>query len=330
MQRRSRLLHVCLSEQAGRTPLAAALHSHDESITFADLDAASSRVAGALVARSIAAGAMVGLHVERSIPYFVALLGILKAGAAVVPLPPSYPEQRLRDILDFAGLDAVVDSVRTPLPRGAADRVLRIEDLEQEMAAAVPVAAPDPARPAFVLCSSGSTGQPKMIVRSHESFFHRLQWTWRNHPYEPGEACCQKSHMTTTHAIYELFEPLLAGVPVHVIPDETVRHLEQFWDSIRAAGVSRLLLVPSFLQASLDMPGFAPPPIRVLVLMGEYVPARLAGRVISAFDAGANLYSIYGSTEASSTLVCDLRQAYREGEELPLGKPIDDAIRALV
>ena len=70
-----------------------------------------------------------------------------------------------------------------------------------------------PDQPAFVLCSSGSTGTPKMIVRSHRSFFHRLNWTWDNHPYASGEGCCQKSYMTTTHAIYELFEPLLRGVP---------------------------------------------------------------------------------------------------------------------
>jgi hypothetical protein len=173
-----------------------------------------------------------------------------------------------------------------------------------------------------VLCSSGSTGQPKMISRSHCSFFHRLEWTWSTLPYADDEVCVQKSHMTTTHAIYELFEPLLRGVPVHVVADETVRDLERFWDFLRGERVTRLLIVPSLLQASLDMPGFTAPALRVVTLMGEYVQSRLAGRALAAFPASTRIFSIYGSTEASSTLVCDLRQSWREGAELPLGKPI--------
>lgn len=324
------LLHARFIEQARRTPGSIALQADGRSIRFGELDAASARVAAALRARGVRDGALVGLHAERTIPYFVALLGILRSNGAVVPLPPSYPEMRLREILSFARLDAIVDAAAEPLATGAADRVLRFEELEAGNPQPANTPGGDPDQAAFVLCSSGSTGKPKMIVRSHRSFFHRLEWTWRNHPYEPGEICCQKSHMTTTHATYELFEPLLRGVPVHVIPDETVRHLETFWDTIRAAGVTRLLIVPSLLQASLDMPGFVPPPLRVLVLMGEYVSPRLAGRTIAAFSASAGLYSIYGSTEASSTLVCDLRESYREGEDLPLGRPIDGDTRALV
>ncbi|HEY6948617.1 MAG TPA: AMP-binding protein, partial [Gemmatimonadales bacterium] len=154
--------------------------------------------------------------------------------------------------------------------------------------------------------------------------------TWDHHPYAPGEVCCQKSFMTTTHAIYELFEPLLAGAPVVIIPDQEVRDLERFWETIRTRGISRLLIVPSLLQASLDMPGFAAPPVRVLVLMGEYVHPRLAGRALESFPEPARVFSIYGSTEASSTLVCDLRESYRAGEELPLGRPISPDVRASV
>jgi len=136
--------------------------------------------------------------------------------------------------------------------------------------------------------------------------------------------------MTTTHAVYELFEPLLRGVPVCVVSDQEVRTLEPFWETIRTNSISRLLIVPSVLQASLDLPGFAAPPIRVLVLMGEHVSPRLAERTIAAFPRETRIFSIYGSTEASSTLVCDLRESFRPGEELPLGKPISPDVRALV
>jgi hypothetical protein len=78
------------------------------------------------------------------------------------------------------------------------------------------------------------------------------------------------------------------------------------------------------------MKGFDPPPLRVLVIMGEYVHPRLAANTIERFPPGTSIYSIYGSTEASSTLVCDLRALYRDGQELPLGEPISEDTRALV
>jgi non-ribosomal peptide synthetase component F len=258
------------------------------------------------------------------------VLAILKANGAVVPLPPSYPSPRIAEILLHARLDGIVEEGDSALDPSLPGRRLSVEELLEAPGAGPVPEGGDPDQAAFVLSSSGSTGRPKMIVRSHRSFFHRLRWTWSQHPYQPGERCCQKSHMTTTHAIYELFEPLLKGVPVVMIPDDEVRDLEGFWDTIRARGISRLLIVPSQLQASLALPGFVPPPLRVVVLMGEYVSPALAGQALAAFPADIRIYSIYGSTEASSTLVCDLRESYRPEAELPLGHPIDPAVKALV
>ena len=324
------LLHAQFEEQARRTPDRVALYHGDRSITFADLKARSDRIAASLRSRGIRDGCFVGLHMERSIEYVVALLGVLKSNNAVVPLPPSYPEGRLRDILSFAALDAVCDADETPLrpPLGAG--VIHFSDLSGDAGEAESAPPGSGDQPAFVLCSSGSTGTPKMIVRSHRSFFHRLDWTWDNHPYASGEVCCQKAYMTTTHAIYELFEPMLRGTPVVIIPDQEVRNLELFWETITRGGISRLLIVPSALQASLDMPGFVAPPIKVLVLMGEYVHPGLAERAVRAFPEPKQLFSIYGSTEASSTLVCDLKASLRPGEELPLGTPISSDVRTYV
>jgi acyl-CoA synthetase (AMP-forming)/AMP-acid ligase II/acyl carrier protein len=324
------LLHAQFEEQAKRTPDRVALYHGDRSITFADLKARSDRIAAALRSRGIRDGRFVGLHMERSIDYVTSVLGVLKANNAVVPLPPSYPEGRLRDILSFAALDAVSDDDATPLSPLLGGSVVDFSDLSSGAGAEESAPPGSCDQPAFVLCSLGSTGTPKMIVRSHRSFFHRLNWTWGKHPYASGEVCCQKAYMTTTHAIYELFEPLLRGTPVVIIPDQEVRNLELFWETITRRRISRLLIVPSVLQASLDMPGFVAPPITVLVLMGEYVHPGLAGRAVRAFPEQTQLFSIYGSTEASSTLVCDLRASFRPGEELPLGTPISPDVRAHV
>ena len=314
-------------EQVALTPDAVALIDDEGSVTFAELEAASDRLAGLIRASNVPNGAFVGVHMERSARYVASVLGVLKANAAVVPLPPSFPAERLREILSFAALDAIIvdHGVRSDPPLH--DRVLLYSD-----AAAAPafrdVSESNPDRPAFVLCSSGSTGKPKMIVRSHRSFFHRLRWTWSVHPYEAGEVCCQKAQMMTTHAVYELFEPLLRGIPVCIISDREAKTFESFWETIQRRGISRLLIVPSVLQASLDMPEFSAPDIKVLVLMGEYVHPALARRTIAAFPQSTRIYSIYGSTEASSTLVCDLRESIERNGELPLGEPISPDVRA--
>ena len=325
------LLHRLFEAQAARTPEAVALIEDDGSTTYAELDSLSNRLAATIRSSGIRDGAFVGVHIQRSRHYVASLLGILKANGAVVPLPPSYPADRLRNTLAFAGLDAVLDDKATPVDPSMHDRIVHVEDAMEGLPTTSGTMGPDdPDRPAFVLCSSGSTDKPKMIVRSHRSFFHRLHWTWGAHPYAPGEMCCQKAHMTTTHAIYELFEPLLCGIPVHILSDQQARSLESFWEGIRRDAISRLLIVPSVLQASLDMPGFAPPALKLLVLMGESVHVGLATRAVAAFPETTKIYSIYGSTEASSTLVCDLQEAVRLGGEPPLGKPIAPEVHVRV
>ncbi|HJT96896.1 MAG TPA: AMP-binding protein [Rhodanobacteraceae bacterium] len=315
-------------EQAAKTPDAVALIDETGAMTFAELDASAGRIADLIRASGSPDGAFVGVHMERSRRYVASVLGALKANAAVVPLPPSYPAERIREILAFAALDAIL--VDGTFDASLHPRVLQIAHAGQAPPTIRSAASDDPDRIAFVLCSSGSTGKPKMIARSHRSFFHRLEWTWDTHPYAPGEVCCQKAHMTTTHAIYELFEPLLRGVAVAIVSDAEAKALETFWETIRRHNVSRLLIVPSVLQASLDMPGFSPPAISVLVLMGEYVHPSLARRALAAFPQATRIYSIYGSTEASSTLVADLREWDASGGELPLGRPISADVHALV
>lgn len=323
-------LDLLFREQTTRTPDAVALVEGDNTMTFAELDAASDRLATAMCGSGITNGAFVGVHMERSIGYVVSVLAILKANGAVVPLPPSWPLGRLREVLAFASLDAIIDDHHTPAGALQHARTLHFSDAaiaKTETAVEEPGSPDDPA---FVLCSSGSTGKPKMIVRSHRSFFHRLRWTWDTHPYASGEVCCQKAHMTTTHAIYELFEPLLRGIRVCILSDDVAKALGSFWDAIAQQAVSRLLIVPSVLRASLEMPGFVPPAIKVLVLMGEYVDPKLAARTVTAFPETTRVYSIYGSTEASSVLVCNIRESAHGSNELPLGRPIAPEVRAHV
>merc|ERR1719191_1047096 len=110
---------------------------------------------------------------------------------------------------------------------------------------------PETSRPGLLLSSSGSAGAPKLILRRDTSFFHRLHWTWTTLPLRAGEVALQKSHMTTTHHVYETMEALLKGVPVHILPDLAVFGVHNFLPYVQKHGVTRLLLVPTLLRAVL-------------------------------------------------------------------------------
>lgn len=327
------LLHEAFADQARRTPSRVALQEADCEVTYGELARRAAGVRTRLQSEGIGPGARVALHAHRSIEGVAGILGILGAGAAVVPVSPSDPVGRIDDLVRFAGLAAVVDTLDAPFRARWEGPRIRSDGGEASHASSK--GAPGgpsltAEAPAFILRSSGSTEKPKLIVRSHGSFRHRLLWTWRRHPFEPDDVGCQKAHLTTTHSIYELFEPLLQGAPVVLLADTDVRRLERFWELVRSRGVTRLLLVPSALRASLDMPGFVPPALKVLVLMGEYVSPSLAASAIQVFPTATALYSIYGSTEASSTHLCDLRADFVPGSELPLGVPISPDVRAEV
>lgn len=324
------LLHVRFREQALRTPNRTALIAGDDRVTYGELLESVEAVARGLKSLEGELGRPIGLHLDRSIAWASATLGILTAGSPVVPLPLTFPVERLRRIMEAASIDLVVtDDGPHELAARKTASVSQLAGLSPRRDNGPTFPAASPTNPAFVLSSSGSTGSPKLIVRSHRSFFHRLSWTWERHPYVEGDVCCQKAHMTTTHSIYELFEPLLAGVPVVLLSDDTVRDLDSFWRTLEEHAVSRLLIVPSYLRVSLEAPGFAPPSLRVLVLMGEPVDGELAERTVAAFPASTSIYSIYGSTEASSTLVCDLREPWGEGAP-PLGVPMSDSVVPMV
>ena len=147
------LLHARFDAQAARTPDRIAIRDPARAISYRDLELESDRIAGALVARGIGSGSAIGLHVDRSVAYVAAALGILKANAAVVPLPPAYPEARLRDILAFARLDAVVAD-RAELAAADGTRVLPLAGLNAAAGPAGKVqsgaAFPECLRPVFV------------------------------------------------------------------------------------------------------------------------------------------------------------------------------------
>ena len=165
----------------------------------------------------------------------VALLGVLKAGAAYVPLDPAYPSERLRFLIEDATLSSVVThpSIISQLP-SSAQNVVAFDSVAFDSGGDGPSGAPvsNPSvlvssdQRAYVIYTSGSTGVPKGVEGTHRASMNRFSWMWSTYPFKAGEVCCQKTNLGFVDSIWEIFGPLLAGIPNVIIPQEAVRDPE--------------------------------------------------------------------------------------------------------
>jgi len=267
------------------------------------------------------------------------LLACSRLGVYAMPMPQEYPPQRLLNIANISAAAAIVWDEAEPQFLTCSMRSVNVGDLCGE--SPPPPVNLSPWQGGVVLSSSGSTGTPKLIVRPQASFYHRLAYIWRAHPYAKGERGMQKSHVTTTHCVYELLEPLCRGVPVHIFPDVGKLGISGFWQLATSIDVQRLLIVPSLLAATVEHcgTGVFPTRLKLATLNGESPQRQMCEHVAAALPA-LKLLSFYGSTEASHSMVFDLSEEIaaerctyppeQPSVSFPLGVPISQHIGVYV
>jgi amino acid adenylation domain-containing protein len=330
-------LHVQFIRQVERTPDAVALidcGETDDAISYRDLNRWADRVARQLRAQGAGRETLVGVFVERSIAMVAGLLGILKAGSAYLPLDPSYPRARLEYMLRDSGAPLLITdtSLREQLPATTA----RIIDIGYDVVSGEVDSGDEPTvEPedlAYVIYTSGSTGQPKGVQALHRATSNRLAWMWRTMPFTPGEVCCQKTALSFVDSVWEIFGPLLQGVPSVIIPTMVVKDVPRLFEMLARHKVTRIVLVPSLLRAMLD--AGAPlqeqlPLLRHWVCSGETLPTGLVREFYTQFP-NARLINLYGSSEVAADVTWyDTTQlkahSGRSLPRVPIGQSIDNA-----
>jgi amino acid adenylation domain-containing protein len=258
----------------------------------------------------------------------VALLGILKTGAAYLPLDPSYPQQRLGFMLKDAGVQTLVTDGRwaEALPTDELTVVHLGQEkerlaLESSQNLCVPMS---PDNVAYVIYTSGSTGQPKGVLGLHLGAVNRFAWMWNAYPSESGEVACAKTALNFVDSVWELFGPLLAGIPTLMISDEVVKSPQKLIATLAKHRVTRLVLVPSLLRALLERePEIASrlPALKYWICSGEAIGSDLV-RSFCEVAPGRILLNLYGSSEVSADVTCcDIRELGTD-ESISIGRPI--------
>jgi len=323
-------IHTLIAKQAASTPDAAAVVYENERLTYRELDAKANQLAHHLIALGVKPGELVGLCVERSLDLMVALIGVMKAGAAYVPLDPGYPADRLALMLSDSAVRVLVahDRLVPLLPTFKGD-IVRV-DQDAAAIGARPTTAPDvevsPESVAYVIYTSGSTGVPKGAVLPHRAVVNYLQWMQATYRLDATDAVLLKAPVSFDASVWELYLPLVAGARLVVARPDGHRDPLYLLGTIAAQKVTVVQFVPSLLAALIETPGFAIAfeRVRLLIMGGEALPGDLASRV-RALLPHVEMHNLYGPTEAAVYATAyEVPKNFAAGV-VPIGAPISNA-----
>ncbi|WP_432253562.1 amino acid adenylation domain-containing protein [Streptomyces sp. HNM1019] len=312
-----------IEARANRTPEAVALVHDGTSLTYAELNARANRLARHLQGLGARPGALVAVSVPRSVELIVALLAVLKAGAAYLPLDPDYPGQRLTYMLrDAAPVCAVTDR-EGRLPGDAGTPLVVLDGLDLAGDPGVnPGRALTPAHPAYVIYTSGSTGRPKGVVVPHSAIDNRLRWMQHTYPIGDGDRVLQKTPSSFDVSVWEFFWPLREGATLVVAEPGGHRDPVYLARLIRERAVTTCHFVPSMLQVFLAGPGASgcAGVLRRVFCSGEALPRETAGAFARTLP-GTELHNLYGPTEAAVD-VSHHACAPDDTGPVPIGRPV--------
>jgi amino acid adenylation domain-containing protein len=309
--------------QIARTPGATALHTATGPVTFAELGARADAVAALLRRNGVGRGDVVGLLAERTADAMAAIWGVMKLGAAYLPLDTQHPDDRLAGLLTDAG--APVCLVQRPhddrgcVPAGC--RALGLDDVPPA-GAPVPIAAA-PGDLAYIIYTSGSTGRPKGVEVDHRNLANFVEWASRVYRIDAGTRFPLFTSLAFDLSNTALFTPLLAGgsiILVREAPDHLVLR-----DVLERSGATVLKVTPTHLDL-IGRLGLTPAGFRTVIAGGELLRVAVAARAQEMFGPGCGIFNEYGPTE--TTIGCTTRRFDAERDagaaSVPIGLPGDN------
>jgi amino acid adenylation domain-containing protein len=298
--------------QVARTPDAEAVLSAGVSLTYAELERRANRLARHLATLGAGPGEIVAVQLERSPDLAVALLGVLSAGAAYLPLDPSLPAERAAFLMRDSGARLLLDA---GMLRGGEEGVL-----------------PQPPRPgdlAYVIYTSGTTGAPKGVMVEHGSLLATIRALLATFRFEPGERMPSIAPYSFDIFLFELLGPLLTGGSVSLLPLSPGLDLDALLEELESA--ARFHAVPAVLRQVVDRVmahGISAryAGVREIYTGGDLVPPELLGDARRAFPS-ARISVLYGPTEG--TIICAAQVDAQASSRPLLGQPLPGAVLEL-
>ncbi|MEV4224414.1 amino acid adenylation domain-containing protein [Nonomuraea sp. NPDC049725] len=315
-----RCVHELVAEQAAARPDALAVRSDQEELTYGELDRRADRLAGRLRALGVASDRPVPVYLPRSPALIVALLGVLKAGAAYLPVDPAYPAQRIGHMLAEAGSPVVITSsgLAASLPAGTGRPLLMDGEDWSRGPDEAPPARTAPGNLAYVVYTSGSTGTPKGAMITHGGLRNLCQWQHRHFGHDRRDRVTLLASVSFDGLAWEIWPHLTEGASLHVVDDATRANPDALIGFFVRHRITRAFLPTALAQLMAEQDWPADCDLRVVFSGGDRLhwPAR---------ERPWRLTNHYGPTETTIVMTAASAEPGPDRREAPpIGPPIDN------
>ena len=322
---KDKCIHELFEERVERTPEAVAVVFEDQQLTYRELNWRVNQLAHHLRRQGVRPETLIALFMERSSEIVIAILGVLKAGAAYLPIDPDLPDERSQFLLRDANVDfiltqekfrvAVADCAKHIIFLDSEPSELSLEDRSNPAAIALGHHA------AYVIYTSGSTGAPKGVVNTHDGLRNRIQWMQQAYTLDASDRVLQKTPYTFDVSLWEFLWPLSSGASLVLARPGGQRDSAYLAELIQSQEITTLHFVPSMLAAFLEEPGMERcSSLRHVFASGEALPHNLQQRFFERTSAA--LHNLYGPTEASIDVTAWQCQRDHRTASVPIGRPI--------
>ncbi|MFL6193141.1 MAG: amino acid adenylation domain-containing protein, partial [Thermoanaerobaculia bacterium] len=312
-------IHELFEEQARKTPGAVALRFGGSRLTYAELDARAGALAAHLVGAGVGPDRLAALCLERSAEAIVAILAVLKAGGAFVPLDPAYPSERLAFMLEDTAAPVLITrrGLLARLPKTKA-QILCLEDLPSLQPLQSSRSFPESL--AYVMYTSGSTGRPKGVAVTHRNVV-RLVRNTNFADFGPDQVFLQLAPLSFDASTLEIWGPLLNGGTLVVYPPESPT-LEELGSFLAWEGITTLWLTAGLFHQMVEARPASLRGLRQLLAGGDVLSPPHVLRVLQEAP-GITLINGYGPTESTTFACCHPMQSPADlGATVPIGRPI--------
>ena len=318
-----RCAHQLFEQQAARTPDNIAVSFAGQTLTYRELNERANQLAQHLQRRGIGPEMMIGLCVERSLELVVGILGIMKAGAAYVPLDPHYPADRLAFMLADTAMPLVL--TQSHLQSAICNLKSEIELLcldadwpriAQE-STANPISEVRPQHLAYVIYTSGSTGQPKGALLEHRGLGNFALAFGKRFRMSAESRLLQFGSLSFDGSVAEIFLALLHGAALHLAHRETLISMPDLAQLLRDEQITTVILPPSVLRL---LPADELPALQTVVSVGE----ACTPEIIERWSARHRFLNGYGPTETTCGAICHEFSAAETLSRIPIGRPVDN------
>jgi amino acid adenylation domain-containing protein/non-ribosomal peptide synthase protein (TIGR01720 family) len=316
-------IHQLFEAQADRTPDRIAIRFGQEQLTYRELNHKSNRLAAVLRQKGVAAGAIVGLMVVHSIETVAAILGIIKAGGAYLPIDPEYPAERIQYMLSDSGCHILLSNCNPKETLEFSGESLQLNDPGLYTGeGANPASVNRPEDPVYVIYTSGSTGKPKGVVIEHRGLVNYIWWARRMYLKGGDDAFALYSSLSFDLTVTSIFCPLIGGRRIEVYRDDGPEYA--LFRIMKESRVSVVKLTPSHLSLLQDMDN-RHSSVKRFIVGGEDLKTSLAAKITRSFGGNIEIYNEYGPTE--TVVGCMIHQFHEStdtSDSVPIGIPADN------